>query len=61
MIVGINLIMMPDIHIIPLNDLQYHIESRQCWCNPIEYPEQSGVIIHNAADGRELDEDSACH
>ena len=52
---------MPDIHIIPVNDIQYHIESRDCWCNPKEYPLESGVIIHKSADGREDFEDQECH
>ena len=48
----------PDIHVLPENDLREHIESRACWCHPNAHydplMEQPAVVVHNAADGREL-------
>jgi hypothetical protein len=38
------------IHVIPTNDLREHIESKRCWCRPTI---DGGVVVHNAADGRE--------
>ena len=43
------------INIIPINDEHAHEESTTCWCNPqliTGYPEL--VVVHNAADCREL-------
>jgi len=49
----------PDIHVIPENDLQVHIESEKCWCNPWRHTEEPRILIHNSADGRELTEEDA--
>lgn len=35
------------------SDLREHIESGDCWCNPIQDPEYPGVWIHNSMDRRE--------
>jgi len=52
---------MPDIHVIPLNDLREHEETRDCWCEPRKtrepYEEADIVVVHHAADGRELVEE----
>lgn len=37
-------------HVLPVNDLKEHIESRDCWCKPRE---DDGVIVHNSMDRRE--------
>lgn len=39
-----------DIHVMPINDLLEHQQSRNCLCNP---EDDEGVIIHNSLDGRE--------
>ena len=38
-------------HVLPINDLREHKESKDCWCIPIE--DEDGVIVHNSMDGRE--------
>lgn len=46
---------MKDIHVLPVNDLKPHSESRSCWCRPALKREGRGVlVVHNSADGREL-------
>jgi hypothetical protein len=41
-------------HVIPLNDLQDHILSKRCWCQPYEDEDCEGAWVHSSADGREL-------
>ena len=43
------------VHITPVNDLFNHILHPSCWCSP-HVVEDGRVIVHNAADGRELNE-----
>ena len=43
------------VHITPVNDLFNHILHPSCWCSP-HVVEDGRVIVHNAADGRELSE-----
>lgn len=38
---------MEQIHVIPLNDLDEHIESMNCQCKPVRDDEEESVIIHN--------------
>lgn len=38
-------------HVIPNHDLRDHIESAECWCDPME---DDSVTVHHSADGREL-------
>lgn len=39
------------VHVYPLDDLKAHtLSGRRCWCKPQVI---QGVIVHNAADGRE--------
>lgn len=47
-------------HVMPIDDLREHSEE-YCWCNPrIENCwDDSVVVIHNSADGRELLERSS--
>jgi ferredoxin-thioredoxin reductase catalytic subunit len=53
---------MADIHVLPINDLRDHEETRACWCEPYvldEYEEFAGipldaVVVHNSADCREF-------
>lgn len=47
---------LPDIHVIPINDMKEHIHSRKCWCNPrLEQKNtKETLVIHNSMDGREL-------
>ena len=41
-------------HIIPVNDLIKHKENEKCWCSPrVKVVNNSKIIIHNSADGRE--------
>lgn len=56
--------MLPDTHVLPINDLRQHEESRACWCRPrIEIVESflpgptSVLVVHHSADGRELVEE----
>ena len=45
----------PDIHVLPINDLREHEESRNCWCEPALHREGDTVIVtHRSADGPEL-------
>ena len=45
-------------HVLPINDLRKHDESKYCWCHPKSQRQPNGnwVIVHNALDGRELKE-----
>lgn len=42
------------IHVIPVNDSWYHYEDMSCPCNPTQ--QNFGVIVHNAFDGRDIEE-----
>ena len=49
-----------DVHVLPIDDLREHEETRQCWCRPRllqDAPEDAVVIVHAALDGRELYEE----
>lgn len=49
-----------DIHILPEGDLQLHQETRTCWCVPVIQvvePSQVVLVLHHAADGRQLIEE----
>lgn len=45
-----------DIHVLPIDDLQEHHECRSCWCGPsvTREPNAAAVVVHHAADGRDL-------
>jgi hypothetical protein len=45
-------------HIMPVDDLVPHTRSLACPCRPSRDPEESRVIIHHSADGREHVEDA---
>jgi hypothetical protein len=46
-----------DCHIIPLDDLMEHCESRECNCRPFVDESQTPVaVVHHAADFREYSE-----
>lgn len=48
---------MPDVHVLPIDDLREHRESRDCWCLPRLLEEEADaevVVVHNSLDGREL-------
>jgi hypothetical protein len=48
-----------DIHVVPLNDLREHVETRACWCGPrVESEGDTTTVVHHAADGREFDRDA---
>ncbi len=48
------------VHVLPLNDLKPHEQSRACECRPaVERYENGDVVIHNSYDGREIAE-QAC-
>lgn len=49
-----------DVHVVPINDLRDHEESLACWCVPtLQEVDRSlhYVVVHHAADGRELVEE----
>ena len=53
------------IHVLPVNDLREHVEAPDCWCQPrLEIEEsfltgrQTTIVVHYAADGRDLVEQS---
>lgn len=43
-------------HVIPVDDLRVHHESEDCWCKPVVNVD--GIVVHNAADGREMLEET---
>lgn len=46
-----------DVHVMPVDDLREHDGTRDCWCQPaLEQDEEHDamIVIHHAADGREL-------
>ena len=51
-----------DVHVLPVNDLREHDETRTCWCQPdlteVSGPRRVVVVVHHALDGRELVEQS---
>lgn len=51
--------MMEHVNVLPINDIQPHSHHALCPCNPkIETtPEGDFLIIHNAFDGRDLEEE----
>lgn len=50
----------PEVHVLPIGDLREHSDSRACWCRPRlelvgdDEDDSSVVVVHFAADGREL-------
>ena len=44
-----------DIHWIPLNDIRTHVQSKKCWCEPLE--SWGCEWFHNSADEREYYEE----
>lgn len=45
------------INVVPLNDIEEHVEDTTCWCVPtIEESNGEIIVIHNAFDGRTLKE-----
>lgn len=47
--------MNPDVHVLPVDDLLQHCETRTCWCYPRLIVEtRAMVVVHRSADGREL-------
>lgn len=52
--------MTDDLHVLPVNDLREHEETRDCWCHPDLTREDkyaTVVVVHHAEDGRELVEE----
>jgi hypothetical protein len=46
---------MDKLHVLPVNDKMEHIDiGLSCWCKPKLTKE--GVVVHNAADNREVQE-----
>jgi hypothetical protein len=56
---------MGDVHVLPIGDLRPHEETRTCWCRPWVWHDPDTIdvdvagvggllIIHHAADGRDL-------
>lgn len=45
-----------DIHVLPIGDLEEHVERRDCWCHPwiVKKRGETAVVSHHSADGREL-------
>jgi hypothetical protein len=51
---------MADVHVLPINDLRDHEETRLCWCIPVLIGEDDipdMVVVHHSIDGRELVEE----
>jgi len=53
---------MGDVHVLPIDDLREHEETRACWCRPALLVEPDAdadlrIVVHNSADGRELVEE----
>lgn len=49
-----------DIHVLPEKDLHPHHETRDCWCVPdlkVIETTRTVLVLHHAADGRELIEE----
>lgn len=42
------------VHVIPMNDLFLHEANCHCWCFPLADKDQPGMVVHNAADCREV-------
>lgn len=49
------------VHVLPIDDLREHEETRACWCHPtleeVDGDPDAVVVVHNSADGRELVEE----
>jgi hypothetical protein len=47
-----------NMHVYPVDDLVLHVMSKECWCIPdiIVSPDGVAIVVHNSADGRELEE-----
>jgi len=44
----------------PVADLVAHEQTRACWCRPdVEVIDGEAIVVHHAADERELAEDGA--
>ena len=44
-----------DLHVIPVNDTKEHVLSASCWCDlKVEIHGADLLVIHNAADFREV-------
>lgn len=39
-----------DFHVLPINDLRPHRDSRECWCKPDET--EPGVWVHKSMEDR---------
>lgn len=51
-----------DAHVLPIDDLMTHTETRECACGPfVDLSSDVPVIIHHAADFREYSERSHVH
>jgi hypothetical protein len=53
-----------DVHVLPVNDLRPHEETRWCPCRPsLERPVEGAgvVVVHNSWDGREITERAISH
>lgn len=42
----------PQAHVTPNNDLQEHVHTPECWCQP-DWHEDGEVWVHNSKDRRE--------
>jgi hypothetical protein len=40
-------------HVVPINDLREQDASAQCWRQPTEDDECTGLFVHHSMDGRE--------
>lgn len=54
-------------HVVPVDDLREHDLSADCWCVPDEDEEvaflngTAQLLLHNSADGREVQENTTLH
>lgn len=41
------------LHVVPVNDLREHVDSKECWCRPTEDEECPDLWVHHSMDRRE--------
>lgn len=44
---------MTEHHVMPINDLREHVDSRDCWCKPRQDEDEPALWVHNSMDRRE--------
>ena len=47
---------MSAVHVIPVNDRREHEAEADCWCVPMADDLDPDVLVHNALDGRDIND-----